>query len=231
LKDLFHREQKVLDDARNNIIELQKGADFDVEILESLVDEYSSMLEQKKKILKISDKVAEVLLNDRISLNDKIMEMEILQQKQKALLDEDKRLRVQCFGNFDVFKGLVPIYFPRKKAKELFAYLVHKRGTSCTTQEVIAVLFEDSTKRISVQKQAQTIISAMMKVLRDAEVDDVVAKEFNSISIKTGKINCDYYRFLERDEEAMNQYMGEYMTNYSWAEFMVGYLDSKVIKG
>jgi len=140
------------------------------------------------------------------------------------------RLRVQCFGNFEVFKNGVPLYFPRKKAKELFAYLVHKRGTTCTTQELIAVLFEDKSGKASLQKQIQTHISVMMKVLREAGVDDVVLKGFNSIAIDPGKIDCDYYNFIKWDPEAVNQYMGEYITNYAWAEFMIGYLDSKIFK-
>jgi len=228
LSDLFLKEQKVLDDAEQKIVELRGGAEFSLELLERLVAEYGKILSQKRKLVKITDKAAEVLLSEKRSLQDKLEEMEKLLQSQLKLMHADKLIRVQCFGNFEVFKGVKPLYFPRKKAKELLAYLVHKRGTSCTTQELIAVLFEDKTERVSLQKQVQTLISVMMKVLREAQADDIVIKEFNSFAVNTENISCDYYRFLDRDEEAMNQYMGEYMTNYSWAEFMVGYLDSKV---
>jgi two-component system LytT family response regulator len=54
------------------------------------------------------------------------------------------RIRVQCFGNFEIFLDGHPLEFPRKKAKELFAYLVHKRGTASTTRELASVLFEDA---------------------------------------------------------------------------------------
>jgi len=228
LSDLFLKEQKVLDDAEQKLAELRNGQDFGIELLETLVAEYGKILSQKRKLVKITDKAAEVLLSEKRSLKEKIAGMEELLQNNMILLHTDKPLRVQCFGNFEVFNGVKPLYFPRKKAKELFAYLVHKRGTSCTTQELIAVLFEDKTERVSLQKQVQTLISVMMKVLREVQADDVIIKEFNSFAVNTVKISCDYYRFLDRDEEAMNQYMGEYMTNYSWAEFMVGYLDSKV---
>ena len=228
MSDLFLKEQKVLDDAEQKIVELRGGAEFSLELLERLVAEYGKILSQKRKLVKITDKAAEVLLSEKRSLQDKLEEMEKLLQSQLKLMHADKLIRVQCFGNFEVFKGVKPLYFPRKKAKELLAYLVHKRGTSCTTQELIAVLFEDKTERVSLQKQVQTLISVMMKVLREAQADDIVIKEFNSFAVNTENISCDYYRFLDRDEEAMNQYMGEYMTNYSWAEFMVGYLDSKV---
>lgn len=34
------------------------------------------------------------------------------------------------------------------------------------------------------------------------------------------KLDCDFYRFLALDLEAVNAYSDEYMANYGWAEFM-----------
>jgi len=141
----------------------------------------------------------------------------------------DAKLRVQCFGNFDVFVGASPLYFPRSKAKELFAYLIHKRGGSCTIQELITVLFEDRDDNGSFHKQIQTIISTMIKVLRETAAEDVIIKKHNSIAVNTEKVNCDYYRFLKNDMDAIKSYMGEYMTNYSWAELTVGYLNRDIV--
>ena len=61
-----------------------------------------------------------------------------LEPKSNALL------RVQCFGNFDVFlPNGEHVRFERSKAKEIFAYLVHRHGSSCTIKELAAALFED----------------------------------------------------------------------------------------
>lgn len=136
--------------------------------------------------------------------------------------------RIQTFGNFEVFVEGLPLHFSRSKAKEILAYLVHKRGTSCSLKELAAVLFEDQEYTYSVQKQMQTYISAMMKVLQEAEIAPVVIKKYNSLSIDVSKVDCDYYRFLNWDPDAVNEYMGEYMSNYSWAEFTIGYLDRKL---
>ena len=57
--------------------------------------------------------------------------------------EDDGRLRVQCFGNFEVFRGGRPLAFSRSKTKELFAYLVNRRGAVCTVQALAAVLWED----------------------------------------------------------------------------------------
>ena len=53
-------------------------------------------------------------------------------------------LKVQCFGNFDVFTpDGKPVHFERSRSKEIFAYLVHRHGSSCTIKEIGAALFED----------------------------------------------------------------------------------------
>ena len=48
---------------------------------------------------------------------------------------QEKALRVQCFGNFEVFYQGRPLEFSRSKSKELFAYLVFRRGAACSIKE------------------------------------------------------------------------------------------------
>lgn len=133
----------------------------------------------------------------------------------------DTLLKVQCFGNFDVFTpDGVPVHFERSRSKEVFAYLVHKNGSSCTIKELAAALFEDEPYDLKQQAYIQKIISAMMKSLRKCNAADVVYKKYNSLSVNTSKLDCDYYRFKELDSGAVNAYNSEYMAQYYWADFM-----------
>lgn len=143
-------------------------------------------------------------------------------------LPATSKLWVRAFGNFEVFVSGAPLRFPRSKSKELFAYLIHKRGTGCSTRELAAVLYEDQPYTLSLQKQVQTILSAMIRTLKDAGVSDCIVRSYNRTSLDVTRVDCDYYRFLNRDTDAVNQYTGEYMSNYSWAEFVIGYLDSRI---
>ena len=54
-----------------------------------------------------------------------------------------KRVQVQTFGNFDVFLDGRPVKFKYSKTKELFAYLVDRKGAMCTVGEMMSVLFEE----------------------------------------------------------------------------------------
>ena len=151
---------------------------------------------------------------------------ESLKNLRSPLDATDYTLRVQCFGNFEVFADGKPLHFPRQKAKELFAYLIHKHGGTCTTQEVCTVIYKTGEHFSAVDRQIQTQISAMMKVLNNAGAGSAITRRRNSLAVNVEKIDCDYYRFLNREKAAIDSYMGEYMSNYSWAEFKTEYLDN-----
>ena len=135
-------------------------------------------------------------------------------------------LRIHCFGNFEVFSADgEPVKFNRTKAKELFAYLVYRRGSSCTIRELAAVLFEDTEYSTKQMLYLQKIVSSMMQTLREYNATNVVHKTYNAIALNDEAVDCDYYRFLKMDVPSINTYTGEFMTQYSWAEFVTGYLD------
>ncbi|MDL2272109.1 response regulator [Desulfovibrio sp. OttesenSCG-928-I05] len=141
-----------------------------------------------------------------------------------------KGLRMQCFGNFEVFLDGKPLAFPRSKSKQLLAYLVDRKGAGVSAAEISSVLWGDKEYTRSIQKQVQTVISQMLKTLREAGIKDLVIKHWNSISVDTEKFSCDYYEFLQGDVNALNAYTGEYMENYSWAEMTAGLLTQSKLK-
>ncbi len=129
-------------------------------------------------------------------------------------------LRVQCFGNFDVFTpDGVPLHFERKRAKEIFAYLVHRHGSTCSTREIAAILFEDAPYDDTQQSYVQTLISVMVKTVKKAGAAEAIVKNRNELAVNPAVLDCDYYRFAELDAGAVNAYQNEYMSQYYWAEF------------
>ncbi len=129
------------------------------------------------------------------------------------------QMKVKCFGNFEVFTpGEELVKFSRAKSKEAFAYLIVLKGSSCTINELAGILFEDeeydSKKKIYIQK----IISDMLHDLETAGMIKVIRKSYNSIAIDPKLIECDYYLYLE-GRFNRGKYFGEFMNQYSWAEF------------
>ena len=135
---------------------------------------------------------------------------------------KDALLRVQCFGNFDVFlPGGEHMHFERSRSKEIFAYLVHKCGSSCTIKEIAAALFEDEMYDQKQLNYMQQLTHSLMKSLRAVGAEAAVVKNFNALAVNPDVIDCDYYRFKELDAGAVNSYENEYMSQYYWADFFL----------
>ena len=143
----------------------------------------------------------------------------------------DACLTIQCFGNFEAFTPTGEIVkFDRTKSKEILAYLVYKQGSSCTIRELSALLFEDAEYDEKQRSYTQQLISTLCRNLKAVGAENAVKKSFNSISLNTAFVDCDYYKFNNGDENALRRYKGEFMAQYSWAEFVTGYLNSSVSK-
>lgn len=144
--------------------------------------------------------------------------------------NQEKRIKILTFGNFDVFVDGNPLKFDRKQSKEILAYLVDKRGTSASYPELAAMLWEDEEYDRTKQKNLQVYIASLVKSLLAVDVKDLILKNRQGILLNTKIVDCDYYRFIEGDTRAINSFTGQYMSAYSWAEFTVGYLENQMRK-
>lgn len=132
-------------------------------------------------------------------------------------------LFVQCFGNFEVFYHGEPVKFGRSQAKEIFAYLVDLKGATATNAELRAVLWGDEADDSEKQKNyfAQ-LVRELKQSLAKIGCEDVLVQGRNAYAIKPDSFSCDYYEAMENDAQALRNFRGEYMKQYSWAEDRVG---------
>lgn len=137
---------------------------------------------------------------------------------------QQQRIRMQCFGNFEVYLEGRRVAFPRSKAKELLAYLVHKSGSSCSKREVAAALWEERPYSRSLQHQLQKCVLQLEQILAEAGIDGLLERQRGRAAVNTAAFTSDYGDFLAGDVRALNAYCGEYMAEYSWAEFRTGTL-------
>ena len=133
-----------------------------------------------------------------------------------------QRLRVQCFGSFEAFWNGQPLRFGRKQTKELLAYLVDRRGASCTAEEIIAVLWEDAEELPAAKQRVRHLVSDLKTVLKSIGMSEALIRQGSRLAIRPELLDCDYYRMLAGDMAAVNAFRGEYMEQYSWAEITKG---------
>ena len=130
----------------------------------------------------------------------------------------DDKLCVQCFGNFEIFWNGKPLSFKRRQSKELFAYLIDREGATCTAEEVIAVLWEDESTLRNAKHNLRNLVSDLRTVFDEIGQTDILIRGSETIAVDRYMVDCDYYRMLDGDMSAVNAYRGEYMKQYIWAQ-------------
>ena len=140
----------------------------------------------------------------------------------KSLEAQEHSFWIKTFGNFEVFVDGQPLLFEREKAKEMLAYLVDRCGASVTTEQLAVVLWEDRPYDRTLKNYVSTILGSLRKTLRKVGKEDILIKSRNHLSVNPEKIRCDAYDYEKGIMSAVNSFRGEYMVNYSWAEFKTG---------
>lgn len=102
-----------------------------------------------------------------------------------------------------------------------------KGGVSCTTGELCAALFGDKAGGKAVHSYFRNLASNLFYSLKVLGVGDALVKSRNSYAVNPSRMDCDYYRYIGGDPAAVNSYGGEYMSQYSWAEMTLGWLERR----
>lgn len=142
----------------------------------------------------------------------------------KNVEPDREKLRAQCFGYFEVFWKGEPLMFGRRQTRELLAYLIDRKGASCTAEQVAAALWEDEDNMKNLKARIRILISDLRQTLARIGQEDLIIRRSGQIAIRRDGIDCDYYRMLDGDMDAVNAFHGEYMIQYSWAEMTAGLL-------
>ena len=112
-----------------------------------------------------------------------------------------------------------PVFFKRSKAKELLAYLINLQGVSANVNELCSVLWEDNGTPENQKNYFRHIVGDLRRTLASCGAEDILIHNRNSYAIDTEKTNCDLFRYQRQEPDAVASYRGEYMNQYSWAEF------------
>lgn len=127
-----------------------------------------------------------------------------------------KRVRIMCFGNFEVYLDGEPVHFSYAKSKEMLAYLVDRKGSLCTNNEIMAALWEDDVKESYFQNVRRSLIDALPA--------EILKRQKGKIGIAEDQVDCDYYDFLNGK---CTVFLSQYMSQYSWSEITLGELVSE----
>lgn len=215
-----------------------KKTSFDVAFLDIEMSEMNG-IELAKKIKKISPLTNIIFSTAHPQYTSEAMSMHASGYVQKPLTEKKVRLeldnlrhpierkdglKIQAFGNFEVFYNGDPLRFKYSKTKEMLAYLVDRNGAVVESAEIRAVLWEDDEDRTSYMKQLRKDLT---DTLRSVNSEDILVIIRGGLGLVTNKVKCDFFDYLEGTPKGINSYHGEYMQQYSWAEVTHGNLEMR----
>ena len=153
------------------------------------------------------------------------IEQEFSDLRHPAILKKQKRVFAQTFGNFELFCDGKPVMFKYSRTKEIVALLINNRGAQTTNGEIIASLWEDDGDPEKKSSYLSNLRQDLQNTFNRLKLHGILLKQRGSLAIAADRIECDLYDWLEKKEKSRYQYLGDYMNQYSWAEYMHAELD------
>jgi two-component SAPR family response regulator len=135
------------------------------------------------------------------------------------------RVFAQTFGNFELFVDGEPVAFKYSRTKEIVALLVNNRGAQTTNGEIIAALWEDDGDPEKKASYLSNLRQDLQNTMTRLKLPGIIVKQRGSLGIAAEKIECDLYDWLARKSESRYHYLGDFMNQYSWAEYLHAELD------
>ena len=153
------------------------------------------------------------------------LKRELEDLRHPELEKKHKRVFAQTFGNFELFVDGKPVSFKYNRTKELVAVLVNNRGAQTTNGEIIANLWEDDGDPEKKASYLSNLRQDLQNTFTRLRLNGIILKQRGSLAIAAERIECDLYDWLKNGRDSKYHYMGDYMNQYSWPEYVHAELD------
>ena len=141
----------------------------------------------------------------------------------KGVRKREKTLTAKCFGNFEVYINGEKLTFKRSKTKELLAFLIDRHGSGVTIAQIGLALWDNDREQKN-QNYIHQLFRDLRQSLEKVGAGEIFERNNYFYSVNPEKIDCDYYTYLKTGKPG---FLGEYMSQYSWAEETCGMLWKK----
>lgn len=142
-------------------------------------------------------------------------------------VEEDPIVEIRTFGRFDVLQDGHAIAFSSRKAKELLALLVSRRGGIVERDYAIEMLWENEPFCESVKVKYRKALMNLKNTLNENGISEILEGHRGSFCLNCQKVSCDYFRLLDGDKKVADDFQGEFLFEYSWGESYIAELERK----
>ena len=205
----FDNPEDALTYAKSNRVDF---ALLDVEMPHMILIYVTGYTQYVVDVMKIKADYCIMKPYDEKDIKDAIERAKLLSKRQ------EKRVRVQMFGRFDVFVDDKVLHFQNKKSKELLALCMDHKGGIVTMEEATDKLWPDRPYDERVKRLYRKAIGSVQEVLEEAGINGFFESGRGSCHVHIGDIQCDYYTYLSNPVQYEDLFQEEYLFDYEWGE-------------
>lgn len=156
----------------------------------------------------------------------------VLKSKKSYRVQNAKKLKIRCFGNFLVgWENNEPVKWRAEKTKEIFAFLLLNQGCNVSKDELLDKLWPEDDPEKAI-RQLYNGIYYIRKALENYGIDKTMINVNNSYSLMLGHVDYDVENFCKKAEDIKNLtidelkqldilYTDDYLRgdDFLWADF------------
>lgn len=173
----------------------------------------------------INTEIQQRLGTNLVGILDRIAPSKQIAKQFRDIIDslniDEIRITYKTIGGFDMKINDIAVPFNCKKAKELLALLVFKRGAFIEMSEAISYLWPD--KDIDRSKRLyRDAVYRLRHTLNNVGVEDCVVFQRARLRLNYNNSQCDYWDFLDGKKIIQE---GLFMPSYDWGAEVQALID------
>lgn len=134
---------------------------------------------------------------------------------------QEKNIFVQMFGKFTIIKDGAPVPLSGK-AKEILALILVRHGKEISNEEIYSTIWETREYSNVQMKVYYNALKRLRDSLEKYDISNIIYSTARGQIANTEIFDCDYYFWLDGDRENKGKFEGEFLSEYSWGEFILG---------
>lgn len=128
---------------------------------------------------------------------------------------EQSKVKIQCFGAFEVSYLGEPVVFARKKSMEMLAVLVDALGCDTEVDRIRVFLWEEDEDNDEKKAYVRQLARDIRNTFSSYGIENILINTVGGYKLNKALIECDYFDYVERAEKVRPLV---YMSQYDWAE-------------
>lgn len=142
---------------------------------------------------------------------------DIAKQLEKAYYTRDipnKKIQITTMPDLSVSVDGKMLTLGNTKQAELLAFFIDRGKKGVTKLDAIEALWSG----YSSESVYWTTMSRLKSILEEAEIPDLIISQGQTKYVNMDAVECDLYRMLNGDADAIQNYHGKYLEEYPWAK-------------